>query len=192
MLAVIVRRTFGAAATFLAATFVVFMVTFALPGYLVGDGGPSPGVREHAEPRSESATTSTIHCRPVRRMARASCGRLGESFVLRRPVSEVMLDALPVTLTLLALTIAIEVVFGLLIGASALLDQVDRSTTASRGVHVGHRHAGLHARFDREDVLGVRVGILPVAGTSAGLQATCFRRWCWRSRAWRWRPGSFG
>jgi ABC-type dipeptide/oligopeptide/nickel transport system permease component len=174
MLAVIVRRSFGAAATFLAATFVVFMITFALPG----DPARAIAGRRQVSESTLSAIRERYHLddplpvQYVEWLRGLLRGDLGESFVLRRPVSDVMLDALPVTLTLLALTIAIEVVFGLLIGASAASR---RGRPFDNGALVACTLAIAMPVFVlgsiAQDVLGVRVGILPVAGTSAGLQS---------------------
>ena len=174
MLALIVRRSFGAAATFLAATFVVFMITFALPG----DPARAIAGRRQASESTLRAIRERYHLddplpvQYVEWLRGLLRGDLGESFVLRRPVTEVMLDALPVTLTLVALTIAIEVVFGLLIGASAASRRgrpFDSGTLVACTLAIAMPVFVLGSIA--QDVLGVRVGILPVAGTSAGLQS---------------------
>lgn len=168
----VVRRGIGAVATFLAATAVVFTITFALPG----DAARAIAGQRQAR----QATLDAIRERyglddplPVRYLnwlGDLLRGDLGESYVSRRPVSAILLDALPVTLTLLLLTILIEATVALVVGAAS---------AARRGRGFDHIALaccalGLAAPLFvvgsiAQDTVAVRLGLLPVAGTRSGL-----------------------
>jgi ABC-type dipeptide/oligopeptide/nickel transport system permease component len=172
--ALIVRRSFGAAATFLAATLVVFLLTFALPG----DPARAIAGRRQVSDATLTAIRERYHLdeplavQYVEWLGGLLHGDLGQSFVLRRPVSEVLLDALPVTLTLLGLAVAIEVVFALTIGASAA---TRRGRPYDSGALVACTLAISMPVFVLgsilQDLFGVRLGVLPVAGVSEGLRS---------------------
>ncbi len=168
----VVRRVAGAVATFLASTVLVFFITFALPG------DPARAIAGHRQ--VPESTLSAIRARygldqPMWEqyfgwLGRLLRGDLGESFVARRPVNDMLGDAVPVTLTLLALTIVIEVAVGLVVGA-----------TAARRRGQGSDHTVLAACTIAlsvpvfvvgslaQDLFGVDLRWLPVAGTRDGL-----------------------
>jgi ABC-type dipeptide/oligopeptide/nickel transport system permease component len=173
MAGLIVRRSVGAAVTFVVSTVVVFIVAFALPG------DPARAV---AGRRSSEDTLAAIRSRyhldeplPVqywRWLSDVLHGDLGESYVSRRPVADIMRDALPTTVTLLVLTLAIEVSLGLLIGTVA---GGRRGRGFDAAVLVGCTLALAVPAFVvgiiGQDLLGVRWGLLPVSGTSHGLRS---------------------
>ena len=168
----VVRRAVGAALTFLGATVLVFIITFALPG------DPARAIAGHR--RVSASTLAAIRDRYgldeplwlqyVRWLGRFARGDLGESFVARRPVAEMMWDALPVTLTLVVLTVAIEVGLGLAVGASV---------ARRRGRGADHTVLALCTlalsvplfviASLAQAVLGVRLNLFPVAGARDGL-----------------------
>ena len=168
------RRSLGAAATFLAATVVVFVITFALPG------DPAQAIAGHR--RVPESTLQAIRARyhlddplPVQYvtwLGRLLRGDLGESYVSRRPVADIMLEALPVTLTLLAVTIAIEIIGGLLIGTAAGTRRgrkIDGASLALCTIAIAAPVFLVAALA--QDWFAVRMGLLPVAGTSDGLRS---------------------
>ena len=172
MFPLIVRRSFGAAATFLAATFVVFIITFTLPG---DPARAIAGRRQVPESTLEAIRERYSLDDPLPQqylswLGGLLHGDLGESFVLRRPVSEVMLDALPVTLTLVAMTLVIEISLGLLIGASAAARHGRHFDNGSLALCTLALSAPVFVVASlSQDIFGVNLGILPVAGTSDGL-----------------------
>ena len=99
----VVRRLGGAVITFFVATVVVFTVTFALPGdpaRTVAGGrkvSPSTLVAIRARYRlDDSLPSQYLHW-----LGRLLRGDLGESYASRRPVTDMLLSALPVTAMLL-------------------------------------------------------------------------------------------
>ena len=81
-----------------------------------------------------------------------------------------MLDALPVTLTLVAMTLVIEISLGLLIGARRQLGTADTSARVAGIVFSSHSRRPCSSWSSlSQDIFGVNLGILPVAGTSDGL-----------------------
>lgn len=168
----VVRRGIGAVATFVAATAAVFTVTFALPGdparAIAGQRQASPATL--AAIRERYGFDDPLPVRYLRWLGRLLRGDLGESYVSRRPVSAILLDALPVTVTLLLLTILIEAMAGLVVGASAA---VRRGRRFDHAVLVGCTLAIAAPLFVvgaiAQDIVGVRLDLLPVAGTGSGV-----------------------
>ena len=170
--ALIVRRAFEAAATFIAATVVVFVITFALPGdparTVAGRRQPSEATLRAIRQRYH--LDEPLPAQYIRWLDRLVHGDLGDSYVYRRPVRDILLEALPVTVTLLAMTLAIEIVFGILIGTAA---SGRRGATFDHAVLIGCTIALAVPLFIvgsvSQDLFGVRWRILPVAGTRDGL-----------------------
>jgi len=167
----VLRRGAGAIATLLASTMLVFFITFALPG------DPARAIAGHRQ--VTESTLSAIRARYgldeplweqyIGWLGRLLRGDLGESFVARRPVTDMMQEALPVTLTLVAFTVVIEVVLGLIIGASAALRRGKRSDNAvlaacTIGLSVPLFVVGSLA----QDSFGIDLRWLPVAGIRNG------------------------
>jgi ABC-type dipeptide/oligopeptide/nickel transport system permease component len=169
-----IRRAAGAVVTMMAATFVVFMITFALPG------DPARAIAGHR--RVPASTLVAIRQKydlddPLVAQffgwfSRVLRGDLGDSFVSRRPVTEMLWEAVPVTLTLVVLTVIIEVLGSLLLG-SATARRSGR--LLDHGVLVGCTLALSVPLFVVGSVgqtwLGVRLRWLPVAGTTDGLSS---------------------
>jgi ABC-type dipeptide/oligopeptide/nickel transport system permease component len=171
-MAFVVRRTAGAAVTCLVASTVVFGVVVALPGdpaRTIAGGRRAPEAtlaairtRYHLD---ESLASQYLHW-----LGRLLRGDLGESSASRRPVTEVLADALPVTLTLLLLTLAIEVVAGLVVGTLVAVRQGGRLDRVVLGLCAAGVAAPVFVIASlAQYVLGVRWRVVPVAGTDDGL-----------------------
>ncbi|MCE9622518.1 MAG: ABC transporter permease [Actinomycetia bacterium] len=168
----VVRRGAGAVATFLSSTVLVFIITFALPG------DPARAIAGHRQ--VTASTLSAIRARYgldqplweqyIRWLGRLFRGDLGESFVARRPVSDMMQEALPVTLTLVVLTVVIEVVLGLVVGASVARRSGQRSDNAVLAVcTIGLSVPLFVVGSLTQDLFGIDLRWLPVAGTRNGI-----------------------
>jgi len=170
----VIRRAGGAVAALVASTFVVFMITFALPG------DPARAIAGHRRVpestlvaiRQKYGLDDPLVVQFVGWFGRLLRGDLGESFVARRPVSDMLWDALPVTFTLVVLTILIEVAGSLMLGAATARRS---GGVVDHGVLVASTLALSVPLFVVGSVgqtwLGVRLRWLPVAGTADGLSS---------------------
>ncbi len=169
-----VRRLGGAVVTFFIATVVVFTVTFALPGdparTVAGGRKVSPSTLEAIRARyrlDDNLASQYLHW--VGRLVR---GDLGESYASRRPVTDMLVAALPVTTLLLLVTLVVEVIAGLVFGTVAGMRRggnIDRTLVAlcTLGIAAPLCVVASIGQY----LLGVRWGVLPVAGTDDGLVA---------------------
>ena len=174
MAAWVIRRLGGAIATFLVATVVVFVVTFALPGdpalAVAGGRKVSPSTLEAIRVRyhlDESLPSQYLHW-----LGRLVRGDLGESYASRRAVGDMLLSALPVTVTLLVATLIIEIVVALVIGTWVGMRRsgpTDRVVVAlcTLGIATPIFVVASVGQY----LFGVRWGLLPVAGSDDGLVA---------------------
>ncbi|MBI5087454.1 MAG: ABC transporter permease, partial [Actinobacteria bacterium] len=170
----IVRRLCGAFATFLVATMVVFTITFALPG----DPARTIAGRRQVPQATIDAIRARYHLddtlpsQYLHWLGRLLRGDLGESFASRRPVTSMLVDALPVSAALLAVTLLIEIVVGVGLGAVV---GVRRGGTLDR-LAVGFCTAGIAAPLFvtasvAQYLFGVRWRLLPVAGSHDGVRS---------------------
>jgi ABC-type dipeptide/oligopeptide/nickel transport system permease component len=170
----VVRRAAGALVTFVLATAVVFTVTLALPG---DPARVLAGRRQVPEAtldaiRERYGLDSPLPVRYVRWLGRLLRGDLGESYVSRRGVSEVLADAVPVTLTLLALAVTAEVLVALVLGTMAGLRRNGRLDRALVLACTGAIATPLFVVASVAQLyVGLRWNLLPVAGTDAGLRS---------------------
>jgi peptide/nickel transport system permease protein/oligopeptide transport system permease protein len=172
MQGLVVRRILGAVATFFVATAVVFVLTFALPGDPARTIAGRKQVPEStlAAIRARYDLDEPLLVQYVGWVGRLLRGDLGESFVQRREVRDVLLDAAPVTLTLVGLAVMIEIVVGLVVGTSAGMRRgrwLDNSVT---GLSTLALAAPLFIVASlAQEWFGVRWRLLPVAGVEDGL-----------------------
>lgn len=171
MLSFIVRRLAGGVVAFVVVTLVVFTITFALPGdparVIVGRRNAPESTL--AAVRRRYDLDRPLAERYLRWLWRLVHGDLGESFAQRRSVAAVITEALPTTITLIVITLLIEITVAVLVASLA--------------------SAGVGGRFDRSAILastiglaaplfvvastaqwalGVRAGWAPVAGDGNG------------------------
>lgn len=159
----------------LGASVVIFAIVFALPGDpLVAFGGGTPvdaSTRKVLEQRYH--LDDPIPVRYGAWIGRLVRGDLGESRLSRRPVGEIVADALPNTVRLAGGAFLVEIVIGLAVGLAAALTRRSfvrglllGSTALLIAVPVFVLASGAQYLF------GVRWGILPVSGATEG-----FRSW---------------
>lgn len=172
MAILIVRRFLGAAATFLAATALVFIAVFALPGdparTIAGRRQVSAGTLQAIRRRYH--LDESLPNQYLRWLGRLLHGDLGESYASRRPVRDILVEALPVTAKLLILAVVIEVAVGATLGALA----GGRRNSRFDGLLLVTCVAALAlptfvVSVVAQDLFGVRWGVLPVAGVSSPL-----------------------
>lgn len=168
----VLRRLLGAAVTFVLATVVVFLVTFALPG------DPARTIAGRRQPTE--ATLRAIRLRYhldeplinqyLRWMGGLLRGDLGESYASRRQVTTILLEALPVSMTLLAVTLAIELVIGIAVGTAVGSQRGGRLDVTTLVACIGALAVpAFVAGVVLQDLVGVRWRLLPVAGIQDGL-----------------------
>ena len=120
----LVRRAFDALVLF----WLVVTLTFVLVRAAPGDAAdllvpPSASASDVARARIEFGLDAPVATQYVRWIGHVFSGNLGESFALREPVAEVIARALPVSLWLGTISLALT----FLIGVAAALWQVRRS-----------------------------------------------------------------
>lgn len=172
MFNLIVRRLCGAAATFTLATAIVFIAAFGLPG----DPARVIAGRRQVPEETLRAIRLRYHLdeplaeQYLRWLGGLLRGDLGQSYASRRPVTDILLDALPVTVKLVILTLVIELAISATIGA---LTSGRRGSRLDNGVLATCVLALAVPTFVvgavLQDLLGVRLKILPVAGISSTL-----------------------
>jgi len=116
----LLRRTAGFLATLLAVSVVVFLVMNLLPGdpaMVILGIDSSPEAR--AALREQLGLTGPVWQRYLSWVGGALSGDLGVSYAFRVPVSELVLERLPMTLSLAALAMALTVALALSLGVFA-------------------------------------------------------------------------
>ena len=152
------------------ATVVVFSAAFALPG----DPARVIAGRRQVSADTLRAIRLRYHLdKPLpeqylRWVGGLLHGDLGQSYASRRPVTDVLLDALPVTVKLVLLTLAIELAISTIVGAVTSGRRGSRLdsgvlTTCVLALSVPTFVVGAVL----QDLAGVRWKILPVAGISS-------------------------
>lgn len=171
MSAFVVRRIGGAVVTFLVATVVMFVLTFALPGDPAKViAGRKASASTLAAIRARYRLDAGLPTQYLHWVGRLLRGDLGESFVSRRAVTAMLRDALPVTVTLMGLTVLVEVVLGAGVGVLVGMRRggvLDRATVllCTLGIAAPVFVLASLAQY----LLGVRWRLLPVAGVDDGL-----------------------
>jgi peptide/nickel transport system permease protein len=120
----VLRYTLGRLASAIPVLFVVSLVSFAIIALVPGDmasemAGPSATAEELARLRTQLGLDKPVLQRMVEWYGALARGDLGESILLRRSVTEAILERLPVTLGLTFLALAFAVVLGVLAGMVA-------------------------------------------------------------------------
>lgn len=169
----IVRRLLLAIPVLLGASALIFAMVFALPGdpirALSGDRPLAPAVQQQL--RAEYNLDDPLPVQYVKYVAGLAQGDFGRDF-RGRPVSEIIQERVPVTVRLALVALAFEAIFGLLAGILAgirnksffdSLVLVSTTLIVSIPVFV----LGFLAQY----VLGLRLGLFPIAGLNNGLQS---------------------
>ncbi len=171
----VTRRVLTSILMVFGASAVVFFIVFALPGDpLVGFGGGKPvdpAVRVMLEQKYH--LDDPLPVQYVRWMGRVLRGEFGDSRVSRRPVGDIVGEALPNTVRLAAGAFLIEVAVGLAAGLLSALTKrplLRGLLLASTGLLVAVPVFVLASAG--QYLFGVRWGWLPVSGVADG-----FRSW---------------
>lgn len=141
MTAYLVRRLLLGVVTVFAVTTLTFALIHAAPGEpfmtMVEDGRFSAAHRDRL--RERFGLDQSVGRQYVRFLAAVGQGNLGESFSERRPVADVIGDALPRTLLLMGTALAVGFALGLLLGLwqaarhGSLMDRAASAATVTIG-----------------------------------------------------------
>lgn len=166
----IARRLLLAIPVLLGASFLIFAMVFALPGdpvrALGGDRPISAAVANQL--RDEYNLDDSLPVQYVKYIGGLAQGDLGTDFS-GRPVSEILVQTVPVTVKLALVALAFEAVFGLVAGvlagirAKSFFDSlvlVSTTLVVSIPVFV----LGFLAQY----TLGLKLGLFPIAGVASG------------------------
>ena len=168
----IARRLLLAIPVLFGASFLIFAMVFALPGdpirALGGDRPISPAVQ--AELRAEYNLDDPLVVQYGKYIGGLAQGDLGTDFN-GRPVADILAQTVPVTIKLSLVALAFEAVFGLIAGVLAGIRKnsffdnlVLVSTTLIVSIPV------FVLGFLAQYVLGLKLGLFPVAGVANGFQ----------------------
>jgi peptide/nickel transport system permease protein/oligopeptide transport system permease protein len=166
----IARRLLLAIPVLFGASFLIFAMVFALPGdpirALAGERALPAAVQ--AQLNEEYNLNDPLLVQYGKYVAGLAQGDLGEDF-RGRPVSDILEQTVPVTVTLALVALAFEAVFGLIAGVLAGIRQksffdslVLVSTTLIVSIPV------FVLGFVAQYVLGLKLGIFPIAGVASG------------------------
>lgn len=166
----ILRRLLQFIPVILIATFIVYAMVFAIPGdpirALAGERPLSETVQQTL--RDQYNLDDPLFIQYVKYMAGVAVGDFGTTFQ-GRPVTDIIVQRLPVTLYLTAVTVIIQVVIGVLAGALAAIYRdrfIDRLIQVSSVLVVAVPLLAI--AFGLQFVFGLQLGWFPIAGISSG------------------------
>ena len=117
----VARRLLQMIPVFIGTTLLIFLMVYALPGdpvrALFGDKGADPATVAHI--RHDLGLDQPIIVQYWHYLTGLLHGDFGTQIASRRPVTDVLGDAFPVTIRLAAMAFTIEVVFGIALGIFA-------------------------------------------------------------------------
>lgn len=165
---VILRRILGAIPLMLGIAVIVFVVMRLIPGdpvdIIIGQGGAATQ-QDLDRLREEFHLDRTLPEQLVLFLSDALRGDLGTSFVKRRPVSRILVDAMPATIELAAAALLVALLVAVPIGVLSAVRQgswIDRLSMAGAflGISMPPFWLGIIAIL----VLAVRVDWFPTSG----------------------------
>ncbi len=168
------KRLLGMIPVFFGASLLIFLIVFALPGDPVkAIGGPRVLPEATIQAIEERyRLDEPIYVQYLAYMGDLLQGDLGESYVSRRPINDIFAETFPNTLRLAMFTVAIELLIGVAAGILAALRRrgfldmlVLVSTTLAISIPL------FVIGFTLQLLVGVKWGILPVAGLSEGVKS---------------------
>lgn len=106
--------------------FVVSLVSFAIIAIVPGDvtaelAGAEATPEQRAQIRQQLGLDIPLYQQAIQWYGRALQGDLGHSWLLKVPVTDAVLDRLPVTLSLAGLALVLAIIFGVLTGTLAAI-----------------------------------------------------------------------
>jgi len=164
----ILRRVLATIPLMLGVAVVVFVIMRVIPGdpvdIIIGQGGTATQ-QELDLLRREFHLDRPLHEQLMLFLGDLSRGDLGLSFVKRRPVASILLEALPATIELAMASLFLSVLFGIPLGIYAAVRQsslVDRISMAGAflGISMPPFWLGIVAIL----LLSVRLGWFPTSG----------------------------
>lgn len=172
MLRYAVKRLLMTVPVFFGASLLIFLAVFALPGDPVRALG---GYRTLPEATVEAIEERYYLDRSIAHQYAAYMGNLlggdlGESYVSRRPVRDILAETFPNTVRLAVLTLGLEIVIGLGAGVVAAITRrsfLDTLVLVASALAVSIPLFVLG--FVLQWLLGVRWKVLPVAGLESGM-----------------------
>lgn len=200
MLAFAVRRIISGLVVLLVASFVVFALVHVIPGDPVTLYLTESAINPEAEAalRDQLNLDDPLVVRYGKWLASAITGDLGTSFRSHRPVTDVLLDALPATLQLAAFSMLIALLIGIPAGIISAVHRNGWADLAARwialtGVAIPHFWLGLlliyvgayrlgwfpatgYQPFFDDPSGAIRATLLPAFTLGTGLAATLFRQ----------------
>ncbi len=166
----ILRRLLQFIPVILVATFIIYAMVFAIPGdpirALGGDRPLSPAVQQAL--RDQYNLDDPLYLQYFKYLAAVFTGDLGTTFQ-GRPVTDIVMQRLPVTLKLALVAVVIQVVIGVIAGVLAALNRdrfIDRLVQVSSVLVVAIPILAI--AFVMQLVLGLQLGWFPIAGIGDG------------------------
>lgn len=166
----IIRRLLQFIPVILVATFIIYAMVFAIPGdpirALGGDRPLSPAVQQAL--RDQYNLDDPLYLQYFKYLAAVFTGDFGTTFQ-GRPVTDIVMQRLPVTLKLALVAVIIQVVIGVVAGVLAALNRdrfIDRLVQVSSVLVVAIPILAI--AFVMQLVLGLQLGWFPIAGISDG------------------------
>lgn len=171
MLRTAVRWVAGLVAAVLASSFAVYAAVFISPGSPIAflSGGRATTPEQRAALEEQYHLDDPLVVGYVKWLGRAVTGDLGDSVVLRRPVTDVIASAAPTTLVLLLYALVLIVVFGVAAGLLAGLrpGPLDHLVTTVAGI--GIAVPSFASAVLLVALFAVELGWFPVFGAGEGL-----------------------
>lgn len=166
----ILRRLLQFIPVILIATFIVYAMVFAIPGdpirALAGERPLSESVQQTI--RDQYNLDDPLFIQYFKYMAGVAVGDFGTTFQ-GRPVTDIIIQRLPVTIYLTAVAVTIQVVIGVIAGALAAIYRdrfIDRLVQVSSVIVVAVPLLAI--AFGLQYVFGLQLGWFPIAGVSSG------------------------
>lgn len=120
MISFLLRRLASALPVLLVVSLVSFVIVAIVPGDVTAEiAGSESTEAQRAEIRERLGLDRPLYEQAILWYGRLLQGDLGQSYLLNRPVTEAVLERLPVTLSLAGLALVMAVVLGMLLGILA-------------------------------------------------------------------------
>ena len=178
----LLRRLVGMVPLLMGITLVCFLVIHLAPGGptdLQTDLNPKVSAQARARLTQLYGLDQPLHVQYGRWIGRLACGDLGRSFTDDRPVSEKILERIPITLTIEAAALALILLIAVPMGVGGAVRPGSLMDQATTGIaFLGFAMPGFWLALLVMSLFGVRLGWLPISGIQS-LDAEALRGWAW-------------
>lgn len=173
MLAYVVRRLGLSVVIVAGVSFFVFLMIHLVPGDpVLVMLAESPSVQDRASLERELGLNEPLYEQYWDYVNRAAHGDLGDSIRLQVPVTELIRDRLPNTLVLTVSSLALAVLFGVVLGTiSAVYHRTPGDYTVMFGALVGVSIPSFFLGIMLLLFFGLKLGWLPIAGNTEGIRS---------------------